>query len=202
MITPSWRPEARGQGAILDRHGSLSDAAGQSKPAGLALKRSMHFVAVGTLVASLAYIATRVACVVFVTEGSMVPTINPGERVLVYLGAYNHRPPQRGDVVLTDRDTTGERQIKRVIGVPGDVIVVAYGLVYRNGELLKEPYVHQAMLIEDPIEVRLREGELFLMGDNRNVSDDSRDYGPVPLSRIAGRACWRLLPLGRMGHVR
>lgn len=162
----------------------------------------VRFLAVSALVALFVYLDTQVACVVFVTEGSMIPSINPGERVLVNLAAYRSRPPQRGDIVVTKDDGRGDREIKRVIGVPGDVIVVGYGLVHRNGELLKEPYVRQAMLLEDPIKVVLGEGELFLMGDNRNVSEDSRDYGPVPADRIAGRVCWRLLPLGRAGRIR
>ena len=179
-------------------------APGRTTPdgAGAAARRhALRALCVGALLGLLWYLYAYVAQVAFITEGSMIPTVYPGDRVLVSLSAYNHRPPRRGDLVVTDADPGQERLLKRVIGIEGDVVTVAYGVVLLNGDLLQEPYVGQAMLLEDPLRVEVGAGEVFLMGDNRNVSEDSRDHGPVPVSHIMGRVRYRLLPLVRAGRV-
>ncbi len=136
-----------------------------SQAPSLVIRRSgVHLLAAGALVGLLVYLHTQVAQVAFVSEGSMVPTVGPGDRVLVSLSAYNHRPPQRGDLVVTDASVAGERVLKRVIGVEGDVVAIGCGVVYLNGSPLNEPYVHQAMLLEDAFRVEVGPGQVSVCG--------------------------------------
>jgi signal peptidase I len=162
----------------------------------------VDLLAVGALVAVLLYLHTRVVRVVYVTTGSMMTTINPGDRLLVHLSAYNDHPPRRGDIVAFWAEDEGDYEVKRVIAVEGDVLTILWGAVLLNAEPLEEPYISQAMLPEQPAAYPLKQGELFLMGDNRNESEDSRDYGPVYRDRVMGRVFYRILPLGRIGPVR
>jgi signal peptidase I len=155
----------------------------------------------GALLGLLTYVHTSVVQVAFITDGSMIPTAYPGDRVLVSLSAYGSRPPQRGDLVVTDADPGRDRVLKRVIGVEGDVVTIGYGVVLVNGGLLREPYVRQAMLPEEPLRVEVGPGEVFLMGDNRNISQDSRDCGPVPVDELMGRVRYRFLPFSRAGRL-
>jgi len=128
---------------------------------------------------------------VFVVEGrSMYPTLEEHERLVVNKLVYRFDEPNPGDIVVFE---FGPRRdfIKRVIGVGGDTIEIRNGLVYRNQELLLEPYLLNSMeqqLYYGPVQVP--PGHLFLMGDYRGNSMDSRDprVGFVSLERIKGRA--------------
>ncbi len=165
-------------------------------------RRWLDALAVLALVAAIVYLHTCVVRIAFITQGSMISAISPGDRVLVHLAAYNKEPPQRGDIIALRSGADGGHEVKRVIGVGGDELMVGWGIVFRNGKPLDEPYVHQVMFPEDPVRVTLGEDQLFVMGDNRNGSEDSRDYGPIHESQVLGRVCWRILPLGRAGPVR
>jgi len=158
-------------------------------------------LAVVALVAAMLYLHLRVVRVAFITSGSMMPTINPGDRIVVHLSAYNGGPAQRGDIVALAGGAEGGFEVKRVVAVGGDEVLVAWGVVFRNGEPIEESYVRQPMFLEDPVRVELDDGELFVMGDNRNASEDSRDYGPVRESEVVGRVCCRMLPLSRAGVI-
>ena len=125
----------------------------------------------------------------YVVDGtSMKPSLNNNQYVLVNKLAYLFHSPERGDVIVFHWpiDTTKDL-IKRVIGLPGDVIVVDSTTVHINGVVLKEPY------ISTPANPSGRTWKIppdnyFVMGDNRQVSDDSRDWGFVPKSYIIGKA--------------
>ena len=164
-------------------------------------RRWLDVLAVVALLTVILYFHLRVVRVAFITSGSMMPTINPGDRIVVHLSAYNNGPPQRGDVVALAGGEEGGFEIKRVVGVPADELVVAWGVVFRNGKPINESYVRQAMFLEEPTRAKLGDGELFVMGDNRNASEDSRDYGPVPESEVVGRVCCRILPLSRASVI-
>jgi signal peptidase I len=165
-------------------------------------RRWLDALAALALVAAIVYLHLEVVRVAFIGEGSMLPAISPGDRVVVSLSAYHTRPPRHGDVVAFRCDAEGGYLVKRVIGVGGDELTVGWGMVLRNGKALDEPYVDQAMFPEDPVRVVLGEGQLFVLGDSRNGSEDSRDYGVVSGSQVLGRVCWRILPLGRAGPIR
>jgi signal peptidase I len=126
---------------------------------------------------------------------SMQPTLYAGDFVIVNKLAYQFSPvPRRGDVIVfkypPDPETTP--YIKRVIGLPGDQIHIADGKVYINGQLMFEPYLKVVTKLGGDWTVP--EGQLFVMGDNRNNSSDSRKWGFVPLENIIGRAELIYLP--------
>lgn len=137
---------------------------------------------------------------------SMVPTLHDGERLILRQVGYND--PQYGDIVVVDRTQNDEPPIiKRVIGKAGDEIDIDFrsGDVWRNGELLAEPYINEPTTTQHDVEFPLivPEGTLFVMGDNRNNSMDSRmsEIGMVDLRRIMGKAIFRFLPINKIGVV-
>jgi len=125
----------------------------------------------------------------YMVEGtSMQPSLNNSQFVLVNKLAYLFHAPERVDVIVFHwpRDTTKDL-IKRVIGLPGDTIVITGETVQVNGVVLKEPYISKADNPNVPKYV-VPPNDYFVLGDNRPVSDDSRDWGYVPRSYIIGKA--------------
>jgi len=119
---------------------------------------------------------------------SMQPTLYAGNFVLVNKLAYKLGKPGRGDVIvfLYPPDPKQVPYIKRVIGLPGDHVHIEDGKVFINGELLAEPYLGVVTIHGGDWQVP--EGSLFVMGDNRNNSSDSRSWGMVPLENVIGKA--------------
>jgi signal peptidase I len=132
---------------------------------------------------------------------SMEPNLHTNQRLVVEKLSYHFHGPRRGDVVVL-RDLTGgpELLIKRVIGLPGERVTIADGRVYVDGVALDEPYLDQntqgggRSWLVPPLHI-------FIMGDNRSASRDSRTFGAVPLSQIVGRAVFRYWPLDQIGVV-
>ena len=123
-----------------------------------------------------------------VSGESMDNTLSNGERVLVDKVPYYFHQPQYGDI-LVFRESSTEDWIKRVIGRPGDTIEFKGGNLYRNGVKISEPYLKEHMSPPGDFgPYKIPAGKLFLMGDNRNVSKDSREIGPVNISQVVGRA--------------
>ncbi len=151
----------------------------------------------------MAVIYTFLFRIVDVSGSSMESTLLNGERLLLSSMPYS---PSYEDIVVISRGETQEPLIKRVIGLPGDIIAVeeATGDVYRNGELLNEPYIHVPTATERMTKpVTVPEGQLFVMGDNRvaNHSLDSRTFGCVAIDDVVGKAIYRILPFDRMGGI-
>jgi len=119
---------------------------------------------------------------------SMKPTLQDGEFVLVNRLSYLLGTPQRGDIIVFHfpLDPGSQDLIKRVIGLPGDVISVRSGVLSVNGQPLKEPYIAAAPLYTG--EWVIPQGELFVLGDNRNDSSDSHAWGMLPLKEVVGKA--------------
>ena len=131
---------------------------------------------------------------------SMVPTLQDGDRLLV-LNAMLDNDYEYGDIVVLRKDTFLEEPIvKRVIATEGQTVDIDFtaGAVYVDGQLLEEDYIRQPTYLEEGLEfpVTVPEGCVFVMGDNRNDSDDSRDpeLGPVDTRQILGRAVFLLFP--------
>lgn len=137
----------------------------------------------------------------YMVEGpSMRPTLVSGERLVVNKFLYRFKAPERGEVVVFRYPRDPSRDfIKRVIGVPGDTIEIQDGQVFRNGELLEEPYILERTRGSYPA-AKVPEGHIFAMGDNRNNSEDSRfkGVGFVPYELIKGKAMVVFWPLGNM----
>jgi signal peptidase I len=115
------------------------------------------------------------------------------------------RPPRRGDIVVFDDPTEAHPQlIKRVIATGGQTVDIRDGSVYVDDKLISEPYLHGVRTDPGsvPLPAKVPEGYVWLMGDNRPNSGDSRYIGPQPIAAIRGRAIWTYWPLARFGPLR
>lgn len=129
---------------------------------------------------------------------SMEPTLHTDEYLLVEKISYHVHAPRRGDVVVFRyMGDESENFIKRVIGVPGDTVSIVSGRVYINSEPLVEPYLLQLPRDGMPPTV-VPEGKLFVLGDNRLNSNDSRTFGMVGMDEVVGRAWLRYWPLDQV----
>jgi signal peptidase I len=132
---------------------------------------------------------------------SMEPNLHTDQRLVVEKVTYRLHEPRRGDVIVLRMPERGpELLIKRVIALPGETIEVRDGNVYIDGVVLSEPYLSQPTYGQfGPL--RVPEGEVFVMGDNRGASNDSRIFGPVPENRVLGRAWVSYWPPDDLGLV-
>jgi len=126
---------------------------------------------------------------------SMLPTLQEGEFIFVSKLAYKFDEPERGDIIVFHYPPDPKRQdlIKRVIGLPGDVIKVEAGEVFVNGMHLNQPYI-----AEKPIyygEWIVPQGNLFVLGDNRNDSSDSHSWGLLPDEQVVGKSVFIYWPV-------
>ena len=135
---------------------------------------------------------------------SMVPTFQVGDRFLANKFVYRFTEPERGDIVVFDSvdEDVDEALVKRVAGLPGDVVRVEGGTLFVNGEPQNEPYLNTGVVPDltpayGPTEVP--EGKIFVLGDNRGNSGDSRSFGFVPKEKVKGEAFLRFWPLTRVG---
>ncbi len=133
----------------------------------------------------------------FLVEGySMEPTLHNGERVMVEKITYHLRKPKRGEIVIVKNPLDKrDKYIKRVVGLPGDLIEINKGSVYINGILLEEDYIAEPVAFWYSHEYLVPEGHVFVLGDNRNHSDDSRRIGPIPYKNVLGRVVAVYWPL-------
>jgi len=134
---------------------------------------------------------------------SMMPRLADQDRLFVNKFVYRLDKVKRGDVVvfLYPGDHT-KSYIKRVIGLPGDEIHIDKGQVFVNGEALNEPYVISSYKDERTVpDVVVPAGDVYVLGDHRNISSDSRDFGPVSTSLISGKAAYVYWPVKDSGTV-
>ena len=133
---------------------------------------------------------------------SMEPNLHTDQRLVVEKVSYNFHAPQRGDVVvLKVNDAAEDLLIKRVVGLPGETVEIKNGHVYIDGEILAEDYLTQTTRgYHGPIYVPPL--HIFVLGDNRGASNDSRAFGPIPLKRIIGRAWLSYWPADELGLVK
>lgn len=153
------------------------------------------------IISAVLFLAINAVSARIRVEGfSMEPSLHSGEFVIVNKLAYKLGTPQRGDVIvfLFPRDPEQE-YIKRVIGLPGDQVEIGDGEVKVNGKLLDEPYILQPPRYSGTW--RVPENSLFVLGDNRNNSSDSHNWGPVTLDYVVGKALLIYWPVEEWGLV-
>ena len=148
---------------------------------------------------------------VTVSGPSMYPTVVTNNYLIALKFPYYFRSPERGDVVILKSPYDPSTDlIKRVIGLPGETILIREGTVYINGKVLCEPYLRpgvdgawtvNANWPADGVPYQLSSTQYFVMGDNRNVSEDSRIFGPVQRSSILAEAWLRIYPFNSFGSV-
>jgi signal peptidase I len=131
---------------------------------------------------------------------SMEPTLHSAQRVVIEKITYRFHGPRRGDIVVIDSPHQSEMLIKRVVGLPGETVEVRGGRVYVDGELLEEPWMvkpgggNYGPRTVPPLHV-------FVLGDNRGASNDSRSFGPVAIEDIVGHAWISYWPPEDIGFV-
>ncbi|MEG0292103.1 MAG: signal peptidase I [Anaerovoracaceae bacterium] len=132
---------------------------------------------------------------------SMEPTLIENNYIFISKQAYKFGEPKHKDIVVFPHEEGIEKElyIKRVIGIPGDIIEVKNDKVYRNHKELKEPYIKDGVTSGEIPETKIKKGEIFVMGDNRLNSSDSRYFGPVPIDKVTGKAFIRLFPFNKIG---
>ena len=151
-------------------------------------------------------IRTFVAEARYIPSGSMEPTLEINDRLIIEKITYRLRKPERGDVVVFSPTETLQQQnfrdafIKRVIGLPGEEIEVRGGRVIVNGQALREKYIEEKPEYDyGPVVVP--EDQYLVLGDNRNNSYDSHYWGFVPRDNLIGRAAVRFWPPNRLGSL-
>jgi signal peptidase I len=170
---------------------------------------------------------TFVAQAFVIPSESMYPTLKIGDRVVVSRISYHLHDPHRGDVVVfpnpgvdgTDhavlplrivhevlagaglRKPPGQELIKRVVGLPGDTVEAREGAVFVNGRPLSEPYLQPGIVTDNLPPTIVPPGDVFVMGDNRGDSSDSRVFGPIDEDTIVGRALFRVFPPHRVAFL-
>ncbi len=132
---------------------------------------------------------------------SMNPTLQDGDYLLVSKQAYNFNEPERGEIVIFPVGEEKKLYIKRVIGLPGDVITINDGTVYVNGIADNQGYTLDGYTTGNIDSLVVPEGELFVMGDNRLNSIDSREIGTQKIDDVKGVAFVRLWPLSEIGGL-
>ncbi len=178
--TPSTPAPSRSVGQIL--WGLLRDVVETVVPAIVLAFLITHFVGQQTLVLGQ----------------SMEPNLYEDQKLVVDKVSYHFRQPERGEIVVVDMGPDELPLIKRVIGLPGETLEIKNHRVLINGEILAETYL-AVIMNQDYGPITIPADHVFVMGDNRNVSLDSRMIGPVPLERITARAWMRVWPLEKAG---
>jgi signal peptidase I len=191
------------------------------------VRETVVLVALAVLLAVV--FKTFLVAAFYIPSGSMETTLNISDRVLVEKVSYRFGDVQRGDVIVFVHDEPGlepagpsnpvagffsslgqaigvvppsDRDfIKRVVGIPGDRIN-CNGQLVRNGQKVTEPYLDPGTTTEGCKPTTVRPGQLFVMGDNRGNSQDSRSFGPIQRSDVVGRAFVRIWPLNHTGWLR
>jgi signal peptidase I len=186
---PATRPDPR-QGALIEKQGGHSVFVRWMRDIAISLAVSAFFII-------FLYQPVRV-------DGtSMLPTLEDQERVFVNKFVYRFERIERGDVIVFRYPLEPSKSyIKRIIAGPGDRIRIENGLVFVNGHQIDEPYV--PAMYEDVRsygETVVGPHSYFVMGDHRNLSRDSRDFGPVDESYIYGKAVFGYWPMARLGKL-
>lgn len=136
---------------------------------------------------------------VSIAGNAMEPTLSAGQIVIVSKDSFKREPPEISSIVSFHRDfeesdKKGSNRVRRVVGISGDTIEIRGGTLYRNGEVVSEPYL-MGKMDEDYKQVTLQTGEIYVLGDNRDESIDSRQLGPMKITDLKGtcnRVIWPL----------
>jgi signal peptidase I len=166
------------------------------------ISKPVKYIAI--LLISAVFIINFSFQVVTVNGKSMVPTLQSNDKLILERVSYRIMSPKRNDIVVIRYPADiRERIIKRVIAVAGDMVKINDNILYINGKTISEYYINEDYM-RDFDEVQVPSDAVFVLGDNRNFSSDSRssDIGFVKLNLIEGKAVIRLYPFNKMGRIR
>jgi signal peptidase I len=166
------------------------------------MKAILREVALTLILAIIIFLLLHATVQSFVIyENCMEPNFHEGERLLVNKVVYHFTDPKRGDVIILHPPLDPEAvYIKRIIALPGDTVEVKGGAVYVNGTKLDEPYVKEPPSYTFPL-TKVPENEYFVLGDNRNIANDSHKGWTVPRKNIIGKAWFSYWPSSEWGLV-
>ena len=143
-----------------------------------------------------------------VKGASMEPTFQSGEYIFTSKISYKFKVMQKGDVIIFRSPKNPDIEyIKRVIGLPGDTVLVENNELFVNGKLIPEDYISaktnlwEGGFLKEGIQITVPEEFVFVMGDNRPRSSDSREFGPVDINSIIGQVFYRYFPANKMGPI-
>lgn len=181
-----------------------NDDAGSSRAA---LWRSAREWIAVIMVALLAAFVIRAAVVqtYFIPSNSMAPTLEVGDRLMVYKLAFRVGQVDRGDLVVFNRPPSIENSqikdfVKRVVALPGEQIQAINGVIYVDNLPLPEEYLGENSLTADFDPIDVPKDHIFVMGDNRSNSRDSRSFGPINVDLLVGEVFVRIWPLSNAGR--
>jgi signal peptidase I len=223
---PAGRPEPPAVAPVTALARSLPPA--RREPRGR--RRAAEVPALAAAAITLAVLVRLfVAQAFYIPSGSMLPQLQVNDRVVVSKLSYRLHPPRRGDIVVFDAPPpeqqpqvesrnrvvrvlrtgieaigllqTGTEFVKRVIALPGETVEGRDGHVYIDGRFLFEPYLAPSVLTSPFGPVTVAAGHLWVMGDNRADSRDSRFFGAIPTATVVGRTVWRVWPLGHFSFL-
>jgi signal peptidase I len=195
-----------------EREGGDGSPAHRAKPKRSGVRSAIEWglVVGGALLVAL-IVRTFLVQAFWIPSASMEPTLHEGDRVLVNKLSYDLHDVGRGDVIVFERPDEPSSVphpedeiadlIKRVIGLPGDTIEARDGIVYIDGEPLDEPWLVEGTPTNDLPRQEVPAGHLFVMGDNRTNSHDSRKFGAIDEGSIVGRAFVKIYPLSDIGGL-
>jgi signal peptidase I len=166
-----------------------------SKSAETSKKKSnlSFFIILAAVVASLVLVRVFLIDWINVSGESMLPTLQDGELLLVNKTKHTGGDLEYGDIVVVKYPDSETQFVKRVIGKAGDTVEIRDSILYLNGKAQSEAYIYDAPFA-DMKPVTVTEGSIFVMGDNRNHSSDSREVGSIPDEKIVGNAMCVLFP--------
>lgn len=173
-------------------------------------KQKKHGMYLGEILESVA-IAVILAVIIrfflfqpfYIPSGSMEPTLKPGDRIIVNKITYRFSQPRRGDIMVFKYPRDPSRDfIKRIVGLPGETLEIKDSVVYINNKKIPQPYLPPGLQFGSFGPVNIPEGSYFMMGDNRNNSEDSRVWGTLPRENIVGKAMFIYWPLTRIGATK
>ena len=169
----------------------------------------IEWVKVFGLAIILAFVITLFIKPTLVRGDSMVPTLHENDYLIINKIGYKIGEPKNGDVIvfksdLEKNDGTTKDLVKRIIGVAGDKVVIKDGKVYLNDKLLDETYLSEGMDTTGDVDIVVPEGKLFVLGDNREVSLDSRyeQVGLVDVNDVEGKVLVRLYPFNDISLIK
>lgn len=144
----------------------------------------------------------------YIPSGSMEPTLNIGDRILVFKLAYAFTSPTTGDVVVFKAppaekcgDPSVTDLVKRIVGLPGQTIWSERNTIYVDGKPLHQDWPHYRLLLTPITRQLIAPNHYFMMGDNHPASCDSRDWGQLPRSDIIGKVVLKIWPLSQFGTI-
>ncbi|WP_418790073.1 signal peptidase I [Phosphitispora sp. TUW77] len=139
----------------------------------------------------------------YIPTGSMEPVLTKGDRIIVSKIHYRLDNPARGDIVVFKYPIDPDRDfVKRVIGLPGETLEIRDSMLYINGEFVEQPFLSPGLKYGSYGPVTIPQGHYFMMGDNRNNSEDSRFWGMLPQENIIGKTLLIYWPLNRVQLLR